>query len=127
MEEDIKLLEKINITTYGTKEELEIDLSEEELNQIIKNLINKYKEQEEQIKEYKNKTLENDLATAQASGMFAIMESLKRKCEEQEKIIELMAKEMSEEDENFLYRNTSDIIDYFKKKARENNANNNSR
>lgn len=40
------------------------------------------------------------------------------KIKEQEKIIELMAKEMSEEDENFLYRNTSDIIDYFKKKAK---------
>lgn len=47
--------------------------------------------------------------------------NLINKYEEQDKIIELMAEELSEEDENFLYRSTGDIIEYFEKKARGEN------
>ena len=38
--------------------------------------------------------------------------------EEQKKMIELMAFELSTEDENYLYRSIDDIIECFKKKAK---------
>ena len=108
MEDEIKILEKLEFISYGKKEEIEAlskelgkDIGEISTTEIVKNLINKYKKQERDI---------------QASHI--LLAKYSQKNEEQEKIIELMAKEMSEEDENFLYINTSDIIDYFKKKAK---------
>ena len=52
MEEDIELLKKINITVFGTKEELDKlgrNLEDIDVNKIIENLINKNKELEKVV------------------------------------------------------------------------------
>lgn len=107
MEEDIELLEKIKITSYGTKEELEAlsrDISQEELNQIIKNLINKYKEQEKII-------------NLMAIGLFdyANLGVLIDCPAEYDGIIDMKFCKMNLKDRNCIVC----IKEYFKKKARE--------
>jgi hypothetical protein len=108
MEEDIKLLEKLEFIGYGKKEDIEALGRDEHVDTttIIKNLINKYKELvkerdgiyadyqdlgkeklrleekcEEQKKNYRN--------------LLSSAEILKEASEEQEKIIELMAEYIS--------------------------------
>lgn len=51
-------------------------------------------------------------------GLVALNRASLEECEEQEKIIELMAFELSTEDENYLYRSIDDIIECFEKKAK---------
>ncbi len=133
MEEDIKLLEKLEFIAYGKKEDIEalgtnINVEKLDTTKIIRNLINKYKEQEEQInltervqQNYKNAFYEKSIENTK----------LRDKIYEQEKIIELMAEyiDFDKIDLNCTSLCVKDncreqcIIDYFKKKARDENGN----
>ena len=106
MEEDIKLLEKLEFIAYGKKEDIEalgtnINVEKLDTTKIIRNLINKYKAQKRDI---------------QASHILLAKYSIK--IEEQEKIIELMAKEIND---GMFFDSKEEVIEYFKKKARDEN------
>lgn len=49
------------------------------------------------------------------------IETVLAELEKKDKIIDALAYEMSEEDENFQFLHTSEIIEYFEKKVREEN------
>ena len=128
MEEDIKLLKKIT-NCFITKE----------MAQAIENLINKYKEQEEQIEEYKLNVKE---AMHEAQENARIFRKEQEKTNKYKKIINLMSEELAELNYEYCgnwckgkkckdyYENhfinekscngnkLSCIIDYFKRKAK---------
>lgn len=101
MEEDIKLLEKLEFIAYGKKEDIEALGRDEHVDTttIIKNLINKYKEQYQRL---------NEMAWELTQAYL--------KTQEQEKIIELMAKEIND---GMFFDSKEEVIEYFKKKARD--------
>ena len=126
MEEDIKILEKklkqwepYKNIKFPTS--IEREISKE--NRAIENLINKYKEQEEQIEEYKLNVKE---AMHEAQENARIFRKEQAKTNEYRKMVELMAEYIDFDKMNF---NCSSlcvkegcreecIIDYFRKKAR---------
>lgn len=120
---NIGLLEKLEFIAIGEKEDIkELEKFKADTTEIIRNLINKYKEQERDIRD-----------------SHILIAKYSKKNEEQEKIIELMAEKlviykfeeiicMETECEHIELQNEGKcigdkecILDYFKKKARENN------
>ena len=125
MEEDIKILEHF-INNAG------IEVKTFELKGAIENLINKYKEQEEQIEEYKLNVKE---VMHEAQENARIFRKEQAKANEYRKMIELMAKDIAhngfdedicrafkQEDRTWECNDDRNcarcIIEYYKKEAR---------
>lgn len=110
MEEEIKVLEEFvkenrNWHCIECGYNCEKNMKTE---QAIENLINKYKELEK----------ERDSIYADYQDLGKQHLELLNKYEELEKIVEAMAYEISEEDENYQYLSTKEITEHFTKKVR---------
>ena len=121
MEDEIKILGKLEFIGYGKKEDIEAlskelgkDIGEISTTEIVKKLINKYKEQKRDIR-----------------ASHILLAKYSQKNEEQEKIIELMVNEIeintSDDGVNLRPATLKEKIDYFKKKVRTSNETKNKR
>jgi hypothetical protein len=72
----------------------------------------------EDLKELQNLINKNKELEKERDGIYTDYQDLGKEKLELEKMVELMAKEMSNEDLNFLFEDNSTIIDYFRKKAK---------
>ena len=134
-EAEIELLLRLDYITgcpQSDLEELGIDASKFDVKEKITNLINKYKEQEEQIEEYKLNVKE---VMHEAQENARIFRKEQAKANEYRKMIELMAKDIAhngfdedicrafkQEDRTWVCNDDRNcarcIIEYYKKEAR---------